>query len=440
MTAAVSRPPEPFGAFLQRNERTLVTAALLGAVPIGVSIAIVGLLPVVILIGLAAGALFVRRPQISVLAAIPIIQLVNHAVQVIPLEVAGTAMPFLAWLVLRRTGVLGRSTALKRIPVAFICWLIASYTLFSIPGYHNPDRFTSLVSVINGMVLMFSAGSLRPRPLHVVMMTAVSASLAGVFTYFYKGYDQEGRIISLGLNTNYLGVMMAVGVVAVAVCISETKQWYWLVLAPPLVWVIVATHSRGTLLSLIAGLALFFAYAGARARYMAVLVLAFGLSLLPVFSSFTEKTLLGNRTNFGRSNELRGEVLKAAFRTTIDHPIIGIGYGLFQPTSFDNPKVGRILNTHNDYARLASETGIPGLVMFGAMVFPPFFRRRTKTVTLLTPMVLVYLVGLTDANLIDSMIVSSPIWIMLGLLWTIGREDDPVPPRLPSATAMEPSP
>lgn len=436
MTLAVSRPPQnaPLGLRLQRDERLLVILALIGAVPIGVSIALVGLLPVVILMGLAAAALFIRRPQLSVLAAIPIIQLVNPGVQVIPLEVVGTSMTFLAWLVLRRLGLIAHSTAPKRLPVAFGCWLIASYTLFSISGYHNPDRFTSLVSMINGLLLMFAAGSLRPRPIHVVMVASVSAAVAGIAAFFLKTYDLEGRVIALGLNTNYLGVIMTMGVVSVAVCIHERKEWFWLVLLPPMVWVIVATHSRGTLIGLVAGLGLFFAYAGARARYMAVLVLTFGLSLLPVFSSFTEKTLLGNRNNFGRSNELRGEVLKAAVRTTFSHPIVGIGYGLFQPTSLDNPKVGRILNTHNDFARLAAETGLPGLIMFLAMAFPPFFRRRTKTVTLLTPIVLTYLVGLTDANLLDSMIVSCPFWIMLGLLSTIGRETNSDSPSRDLAT------
>ena len=418
--ATVGRDPNRRGIRLRRQERLLLGLALLGSAPCGILIAKIGLLPVVALIGIAVVGLVVRRPQFAVLASIPICLILNPFVSALPLGMIGAVLPFVVWVVLRRTGVLGYSNAPKRLPLAFAGWLILSYYLFSLPGYSNPDRQGSLLQLVAASFLVFGAGSLRARPVDLVRVIGVTTCLASLAALLTAGRDDEGRIVALNLNTNYLGAMMAIGIVCCGSAVFATHRPAWLLLTPPMIVVVVQTHSRGTLLSLGAGLVVLLACTTVKTRVIAALLLVFSVSFLPIIEGFAQAKLLGNRNeeSYEGSNRLRAAVLKDALRLTARHPLTGVGYGLFQPRSVDNPAIGKPLNTHNDYLRLSSETGIVGLALFLALAGVPFLRRRTLAFVLLAPGITSFLVATIDANILSELTVSCTFWAMLGTLWT----------------------
>jgi len=54
----------------------------------------------------------------------------------------------------------------------------------------------------------------------------------------------------------------------------------------------------------------------------------------------------------------RKDVFKKSLKETVEHPLFGIGPGMFQLVS------GKWIGTHNTYTQLSSEAGIPALLLF----------------------------------------------------------------------------
>jgi O-antigen ligase len=66
------------------------------------------------------------------------------------------------------------------------------------------------------------------------------------------------------------------------------------------------------------------------------------------------------------SLDARQELLKQSIQVTLQHPIFGVGPGNFQAIT-ESWHV-----THNTYTELSSETGLPGLALFLAILFLTF--------------------------------------------------------------------
>jgi O-antigen ligase len=73
------------------------------------------------------------------------------------------------------------------------------------------------------------------------------------------------------------------------------------------------------------------------------------------------------------STESRLALLQASLRMTFEHPLFGVGPGDFPTENFNEVqrKTGRKiwLVSHNSYTQASSETGIPGFLMFVALLF-----------------------------------------------------------------------
>jgi O-antigen ligase len=73
------------------------------------------------------------------------------------------------------------------------------------------------------------------------------------------------------------------------------------------------------------------------------------------------------------STESRMWVMKESFRQMLRHPVFGVGPGNFTVASADTKRsIGLSFrlyeNAHNTYGQVASETGVPGFVMFCSIV------------------------------------------------------------------------
>src|SRR3989442_6744828 len=61
-------------------------------------------------------------------------------------------------------------------------------------------------------------------------------------------------------------------------------------------------------------------------------------------------------------------VLQTATRIIRDHPVLGVGLGAYEVAQYRyNPSLG-YLDTHNTYLNVLAETGLPGLVLFLALI------------------------------------------------------------------------
>jgi O-antigen ligase len=82
------------------------------------------------------------------------------------------------------------------------------------------------------------------------------------------------------------------------------------------------------------------------------------------------------------STNARRELLKKSIKYTFQHPIFGVGPGMF-PVAEDadahtqGKNKGMWQGTHNSYTQVSSETGFPGLIAYVAVIF--FSLKRTSS-------------------------------------------------------------
>jgi O-antigen ligase len=74
------------------------------------------------------------------------------------------------------------------------------------------------------------------------------------------------------------------------------------------------------------------------------------------------------------SSEGRKALLIQSIRMTVEHPLFGVGPGVFSFASWDERKAsgapaGLAQVTHNTYTQISSETGIPGFILFVIALF-----------------------------------------------------------------------
>ena len=144
--------------------------------------------------------------------------------------------------------------------------------------------------------------------------------------------------------------------------------------------------SRSALLALVALFGIMFLFVNVKQKAVmaaaAVVALAAGVALLPAYLKVRFTTLfmphdasrlsVEERTRLGGdigSTESREMLLFQAMRMTVQHPLVGIGPGVFGDVAWNQRKAdsgigGGLLVTHNTYTQFSSETGIPGFVCF----------------------------------------------------------------------------
>ncbi len=69
------------------------------------------------------------------------------------------------------------------------------------------------------------------------------------------------------------------------------------------------------------------------------------------------------------SSEERQRLLKQSIQMTFEHPVFGVGPGVFRETAWNERKAkqeaaGQMLVSHNTWTQMSSETGIPGFLLF----------------------------------------------------------------------------
>ena len=144
--------------------------------------------------------------------------------------------------------------------------------------------------------------------------------------------------------------------------------------------------SRSALLALVALFAMMFLFVNLKQKALmcavAVIVVVAAVAFLPNYLKVRFTTLfmrhdaahltIEERTRLGGdigSSEAREMLLWQAIRMTGQHPLLGVGPGVFGDVAWDERKAdvgvgGGLLVTHNTYTQFSSELGIPGFLFF----------------------------------------------------------------------------
>lgn len=204
------------------------------------------------------------------------------------------------------------------------------------------------------------------------------------------GYDvhQSGlvRVRGVGTHENPISFYLVVSLYMAFTRLLLRRQWRYLVLSVGIGFWLALTLSRITFASALVGLASIGLYAALTMRNPRVLVttaaaaLLLAVTLLPVmiertfgFSASPGELVALLRSPMGlyesinwQGRELAWPVVFAAFLTA---PWAGLGLGssILIMRQYFPPEVGSLV--HNDYLRIAVETGVIGVVLFtGAMI------------------------------------------------------------------------
>jgi O-antigen ligase len=157
-----------------------------------------------------------------------------------------------------------------------------------------------------------------------------------------------------------------------------------------LIIVMLLTQSRGAFIGLMAGvgpalivLALkrpvrLLLYAGILALVVNFAVPATVWDRLSGIGKLTSESTIAEADPEGSAEE-RFEILKIAWRVFVDNPVFGVGLGVYPRENARYDPIMGARDTHNTYLNLAAELGLPGLILWCALVWSVLryaYRRR----------------------------------------------------------------
>jgi O-antigen ligase len=231
------------------------------------------------------------------------------------------------------------------------------------------------------------------------------------------GDRADGRLQGFGLNPNYLGAFLALPFVAAIGLAYRHRRPMWLLPAGLCLAGMVATQSRGAFVAGLAGVAIV-VMQGRRIRIQ-VLIAAIAVvagAVFPAVIGAAEHLAVGGRqaAELSHDTAVRERVAWFALRVAAEHPFRGIGYGMFP--SYADSQFGVHIATHNDYLRLAAETGVPALAAFLVLLWLGVKSPAPGDLAVPRAVAGAYAVGLLFANELTNLVVSTPFWLALGCL------------------------
>lgn len=214
------------------------------------------------------------------------------------------------------------------------------------------------------------------------------AVLIAVLMSFHYGRTVENGRLALAWGTlgdpNELALTLVTGLPFwwdKATAAVGVKKIYYLLCTVPILIIFGKTGSRSGLfaLAVLIGVAFLLASAGRKmliAVGCAILILA-STFVLPqylreryqtIFSGASGRDAAQLQSDINSSNARR-DLLTLSIQMTFEHPIFGVGPGVFSFAGFDERKAetghgGAAQVTHNTYTQFSSETGIPGFILF----------------------------------------------------------------------------
>ncbi|MDN3358959.1 O-antigen ligase family protein [Actinomadura sp. DC4] len=302
-------------------------------------------------------------------------------------------------------------------------WIAVLAALLLVSFFFPAERSASssiydITGMLAGLVLLSAVTAFPPSPGGIARVTAVAGSLTGAYV-LAVGDHADGRLDGLGLNPNYLGAMLVLPLVAAVGLTRRTHRAGWLVPAAVCGAGIVATQSRGAFLASVAGIAVVLLQGRSLASKAVVLaVMAAAGAVLPGIFGTAEHFVSGPRPSaqLSSNTSAREHAARFAADVAIAHPLRGIGYGMFPAHAAKSPVLGLYIATHDDYLRLAAESGVLTLVVFLALLWLGVRGRPPGDLAVLRAVVVGYAVGLFFANQLANLVVSMPFWLSLGCL------------------------
>ena len=241
--------------------------------------------------------------------------------------------------------------------------------------------FSYLISLALLMVATRSLICTPERARNVIRASVLAAGMGAAWCYKQHFMEGAERAWGVGLDPNYEALSMVMMIPLAAWMGRAEVRLLWRTVgaltAASLAGATYLTQSRGGLLALaVVGFAALLRTRRRPATLCALLV-AFGalLTLAPVglWQRFENIRLSGSPINGDETAaQTRLELIVAGLSMVESHPLLGVGLDGFKAAapSYD-PRLGepgtRYI-AHNTYLQVAAETGLPGLLLFVALM------------------------------------------------------------------------
>ncbi|MGI5174727.1 O-antigen ligase family protein [Dactylosporangium sp. CA-152071] len=303
--------------------------------------------------------------------------------------------------------------------------LLAAALVVSARGDGPPGRDSDLSGLLIGLLLAAVIGFLPPRPLTVARVVTVTGAVAAVLATV-DGVYVSGRMSGAGLLANYFGALLAICVATGVGLARAERRVAWLIPVACCLAAIVQTHSRGAVVATAVGIVVAL-LAGRPARWQiagAALAGVAGFATVRVANPLAD-AVVGSRsaTQLTINSEVRLQAARLAVDIAQDHPLLGIGYATFPRIAAADPRLGIYMNTHNDFLRLAAESGAAALVLFLAVLAAALCWRAGAGFLPLRAAVAAGAANLFFANTLSNLTASGLFWVCLGVLLA-GRGSD----------------
>jgi len=407
---------------VQNKQLTVwLSVGAFAAVVLGTLLAVIDSSLVGIVLGPLAIAAIAARPRVAVVIAIPIVMLP------LPIEVAGIGLQYVVLAALELGVFIGLARRLTLFKPLIAVLLVSSVLLFCSFYFSVRTVVASGAALNNLIALILVLGAVlavalaAPDTTRTIKMLAWSGAAVSSYNLLFGGLSVSGRLVSESLNANATGHIAGIAIVSAVGLAWTTKRGWWLVLVLPSAYVLIGSQSRAALILIVAGIGVFvIARMGGRGRVALALALIIGLALAWIpFQAVEDLSFNAGRTDDAaeQSTRQRTLILGLAFRLIAENPVTGIGYRAFPDYSIEMLRAG--LNTHNDYLRIAVESGLPALIsvlLAGVLVIftmPKSWPYREICLAIVAAAATSFLF----ANTMSLLSVSLPLWVVLGLFW-----------------------
>lgn len=274
---------------------------------------------------------------------------------------------------------------------AFALWLIIA-TPFSFWRGGSVDLLRYYFKTEFPMLFLLAGLPVDWRECRQMMSAIALSGLVNVAIWHWFIRISEGRLFlefgSMANANDFAAHLLVVLPFLLFIVLAGERRWFLKATALGLiaagVSLVVSTGSRGGLLALMASLAFVLLRSSGRVR-VAVLVIAPLIALLAILTVpkyslerqatlFTKQDLSDEQAQeISGSTQRRLYLLRTSLQYTLEHPLFGVGPGQFLDyegaTAVQSGRRGAWQVTHNSYAQISSEAGVPALFfLFAALV------------------------------------------------------------------------
>lgn len=336
--------------------------------------------------------------------------------------------------------------------------LYAACAAVALAGSGILDKGLGIVLRISYFVVLLVgiANIMRDRDLLVKFLGVLALGLIvrlGWETWAAYGIAKQSLSVSLGVSTtnpNELGIVGAIMVGVVFVLWKTRDNAFarnaWRAVTAAIIGAVVLTYSRGALLAMAAGGgALAFVNSGRRRFLVFVAIVLVGVLLrndIPYLGVVLNASFL-KFVQEDASVSYRADLADVALRIAAENPFWGIGPGMF---SYEEGRfrLGRYAtDPHNMFLLIASEYGLPALLLFlgavglvvvrgGAAFRRAGDRERAVILGTHTALAAALVAGLTVSFVVNDRL----FWIVVGLCCAAARLEERATDESPAHQAV----